>query len=107
MVSSQMCITPRSDRSVEHSSARAPAPAHQRRRPVRVAREIRLGLDYATTGPLKDGLVPILGQATSLTGAPFIGRLVHLGCDVEAVENVHRLPWVGLPPVRTNVLDAF
>src|SRR5215467_3434909 len=92
MVSSQMCIASLSDRSVDHSSARAPAPAHQRRRPVRVAREIRLAFDWGPTGPLKDGLVTILRQARSLTGAPFIGRLVHLGCDVKAVENVHRLP---------------
>jgi hypothetical protein len=66
------------------------------------------------TGPFQDRLIAILGQPTSLAGTHFIERLVHLGDDVEAIENVHRIAatladdvQIRLSHIRANVFDLL
>src|SRR5215467_5101359 len=75
-------------------------------------RKVGLALEHTPTGPFQDWLITILGQPASFASAHFIERLVHLGDDVEAIENVHRIAatladdaQIRLPHIRAHVFD--
>src|SRR5713226_6178066 len=74
--------------------------------------EILFALEHAPTRLLQQRRVALLGHLARLGGADLIQRLIHLGDDVEAVEDVQRLGTfltdhvqVRLPHVRANKLD--
>src|SRR6266853_3019654 len=74
--------------------------------------EILFALEHAPARLLEQRLVAVLSHSACFGGADLIQRLVHLGDDVEAVENVQRLGTfladhvqVGLPHVRADKLD--
>ena len=67
----------------------------------------------APAGLLQDGFLAMARKRPGLLGADFIQGVVHLGDDVEAVEDVHGLRTalpdhadVGPPHVRADELDA-
>lgn len=77
-----------------------------------VVRQATRALEQAPAAPLQHRLIARLRHAVRLGGADLIERQVHLGHDVEAVENVQRVRTalldhlqVGLPHVRTDEGD--
>jgi hypothetical protein len=50
--------------------------------------EIAAALEHAPADLGQDGLVAILDERARLGGAHVVQRVVHLGNDVEAIENV-------------------
>ena len=69
-------------------------------------------LEHAPARFLQQRRVAVLGHLARLGGADLIQGLIHLGDDVEAIEDVQRLGTfladhvqVGLPHVRADKLD--
>src|ERR1700722_192958 len=74
--------------------------------------QVGLALQHAPTALLQDGFVAVLSQPARLGGTHIVQREVHLGNNMEAVEDVESLaapfvdhPQVRLPRVRAYKLD--
>src|SRR5215469_7075979 len=74
--------------------------------------EIVLAFEHAPAGFLQQRLMALLSHPARFGGADFVQGFVHLGDDVEAVEDVQRLRafltdhvQVGLPHIRADELD--
>ena len=74
--------------------------------------EILFALEHAPARFLQQRLMALLSHPARFGGANLVQRLVHLGDDVKAVEDMQRLGTfladhvqVGLPHVRADELD--
>src|SRR5208283_4751217 len=74
--------------------------------------QVGLALEHAPTGLLQHRLVAVAGQPASLGGTHLVQRGIHLGNNMEAIEDVDGLAapladhlQIGLPHVRAHKLD--
>src|SRR5208283_1250876 len=74
--------------------------------------QVGLALEHAPTGLLQHRLVAVAGQPTSLGGTHLVQRGIHLGDNMEAIEDVDGLAapladhlQIRLPHVRADKLD--